>query len=144
MAANTAAVGYGVLLKRGDGAGSEAFTSITELKSVSGPNFSLDVSEASHTASPSAAKEFVAAMIDAGEVTFECNFVMDGTQNLAAGILLDLKNRTKRNFQIAWPTATASTISFAGFVTGWSPKVAINDVMTVEIKIKITGLPTIA
>lgn len=144
MADTTAKVGYGVLLKRGDGGGSEVFTSIAELHSISGPSWSLDTHDASNTESASAFKEYVAGMADAGEITLECAFLMDATQNLAAGILLDLKNRTKRNFQLVWPTATSATVSFKAFVTGWTPKVEINSVMTVEIKLKLTTLPTIA
>jgi hypothetical protein len=140
--ATTAAIGYGTLLKRGDGGGTEVFTAIGELKSLSGPSYSMDTPEATHMASANAAKEYVAGLIDAGEVTAEVNFLNDSTQNLTAGIKLDWKNRTKRNFQIYFPTATTNTITFAAFVTGWSPKASVGDILTVEVKLKVTGLPT--
>lgn len=142
--ATTAKVGYGVLFKRGDGGGTEVFTSIGELKGITGPSWSLDTLEASSTDSTSAFKEYVAGMADAGEVTLTVNFLNDATQSLAAGILLDLKNRTKRNFQIVFQTATTATYSITGFVTKFTPSAPINDVMTVAISIKLTGLPTVA
>ena len=89
--------------------------------------------------SPSAFKEIAAGMLDGGEVSIECNFLMDGTQDVTAGILLDWTNRTKRNFQIAWVTPTAETIQFAAFVTRYTPKTPAADVMTVDITLKLTG-----
>jgi len=142
MAATTAKIGFGVLLKRGDGGGPETFTAIAELKSINGPASAMDTPEATHSESPNAAKEFVAGLIEGGEITATCNFLNDGTQSLAAGVHADWKNRVKRNFQLVWPTPTARTEAFAAFVTRYAPQAAIDDVMTVEITLKITGLQT--
>lgn len=141
MAATLAKVGYGSLLKRGDGGGSEVFTAIAELLSFSFAS-SLDTVEATHMESLSSAKEFIAGMLDMGEVTAECNFLNDATQNLAAGVQLDMKNRTKRNWQLYVVSNTTDTISFTGFVTSVTRKASVNDKITLELKIKVTGLPT--
>lgn len=142
MAATTAKIGFGVLLKRGDGASpTEAFTAIAELQSIQGPGYSLEVVDATHSESPDAHREKIAGLIDAGEVSAEVTFLpTDATQNFAAGIQKDLLDRTKRNFQIVWPGP--KTYAFAAFVTSFQPQASISDKMTASITLAITGKVT--
>ncbi len=138
-------LGYGVVLKRGDAASSEQFTAIAELFNLSGPSLGLDTVETTHTASTGAYREYIAGLLEAGEVSAEVNFLpADATQTEAAGILLDLKNRTLRNWQIIWTDAGPTTWAFAAFVTSFEPSASIEDRMTASITLKLSGDPTLA
>lgn len=140
-----AVLGFGVLLKKGDGASPEVFTSIAELTGLSGPGLSMDTVEATHTGSSGNYREYIAGLLDAGEVSFDVNFLpADSTQDESTGLLADKKNRTLRNFQIVWPDSGNTTWSFAAFVTSFEPSSPIDDRMTASVTLKISGDPTLA
>ena len=137
--------GFGVKLQRGDAASPEVFTDIAELINLSPPSLSLDTVESTHTSSTNKYREFIAGLLDAGEVSIEVNFLpANATQNEAAGILKDMKDRTKRNFKIVFPDSGATIWSFAAFVTAFNPSAPIDDRMTASITLKLTGDPTLA
>ncbi len=138
-------LGYGVLLKRGNAASPEVFTAIAELFNLSGPSLGLDTVETTHTQSTSAYRERIAGLLDAGEVSAEVNFLpADATQTEAAGILLDMKNRTLRNWEIIWTDAGPTTWTIAAFVTSFEPSAPIEDRMTASITLTLSGKPTLA
>ena len=66
---------FGTLLKVGDGGGTEVFTTIAEVKEISGPSISVDTVELTTHSSSGAWKEYLPTLIDAGEVTFDVNFI---------------------------------------------------------------------
>ena len=137
--------GFGVKLQRGDAASPEVFTDIAELINLGGPGLSLDTVEVTHTGSTNKYREYIAGLLDAGEVSAEVNFLpANATQNEAAGILKDIKDRTKRNFKIVFPDSGSATWSFAAFVTAFEPSAPIDDRMTASITLKLTGDPTLA
>ena len=80
MASSIAIPAYGTLLKIGDGGSPENFTIVAEVKDISGPKMKADTAETT-THSPggvaptSAWKEYLATLLEAGDVTFKVNFV---------------------------------------------------------------------
>jgi len=58
--------------------------------------------------------------------------------------LKDLKNRTKRNFQLVFPDVGATTWAFAAYVTGFEPSAPVDDLLGASVTLKITGQPTLA
>jgi len=134
---------FGTLLKRGDGGGTEVFTTIAEVRDISGPSISVDTTEVTHQTSTNGWKEKLPTLKDAGEVSFDCNFIpTENTQDAGAGLLLDLKNKTKRNFQLVFPDTT--TWSFSAFVTGFAPSAPLGDALTASVTLTVTGEPTLA
>ena len=135
-------LGFGVLLKVGDGASSEAFTAIAELIGLSGPGLSLDTVESTHTESLNAAKEYIAGLKDGGEVSVDLNFLPGNATHTA--LIADWAARTLRNFEIVWPDTGSTKWSFSAFVTNYEPSAPIEDRMTASASLKITGVPTFA
>lgn len=133
--------GYGTLLKRGDGGGPETFTTVGEVRSISGP--SMETDEADVTTHSSAAagafREFILTLIDAGSVEFEVNYVPSDPTHI--GIRQDFLARTKRNWQIVLPGAI-QTISFAGYVKSMPYEFPVDDAMLQKISIRCTGAPS--
>lgn len=138
----TAAIsGYGTLLKRGDGGSPETFSTVGEVRSMSGPSMETDeIDVTTHSSAAAGAfKEFIMGLIDAGSVEFDVNYVPSDPTHI--GLRTDFLNRTKRNWQIVLPGAI-QTISFAGYVKSMPFEFPVDDAIMQKISIRCTGAPT--
>lgn len=136
---------FGTLLKIGDGGGTEVFTTIAEVKDISGPSLKLDTEEVTSHSSTGGWREYIATLLDAGEVTFDVNFIpTNATHSQTSGLLKDLKNKTLRNFQLVFSNVGATTWAFSAFVTGFEPAEPVEGVLAASVTLKITGQPTLA
>jgi hypothetical protein len=108
-ASSNALNAFGTLLQRGDGAGTEVFTTIAELQNVEIPGVETDILDVTHHTSPGAFKEFVLGLRDGGEVTVEGSYVpKEATQNATTGLLADNLSGVKRNFKCIFSDAVAA------------------------------------
>ena len=141
--ASPAISAFGTLLQVGDGAVSEAFTTIAELRSLKGPSIKADVIDVTthNTATPF--KRFISGLLDGGDVTFDVNFIpQDPTHSYSAGLLADMLNRTRRNFQIVFPDVGTTTWLIPGIITGFDMTSDPTDVLKASITVKVAGPPT--
>jgi predicted secreted protein len=137
--------GYGTLFKIGDGGTSEVFTTVAEVTNIGGPKFALDTLDVTNHSSTSAWREFIAGLLDPGELSLDLSFVPTGaTHSQTSGLLRDMKNRTKRNFQMVFPDVGGTTWAFSGYVTGFEVGAPVDDKLSASVTIKITGAPTLA
>jgi hypothetical protein len=137
--------GFGTLLKVGDGGATEAFTTIGSVMDISGPSLGVDTAEVTNHSSTAAYEEFVATVVRTGDVTFTVNFDPAlATHAYGSGLLEDMENKTKRNYQLVFPDTAATTWAFAAFVTGFSPSAPVAGALTADVSLKITGQPTLA
>lgn len=131
----------GVKLQRGDGGGSEVFTTIAEVTNIKGPGEKAPQLDA--TSFDSTAMEFIAGLSDNGELTFDVNFV--GSDAQQQGLRTDLRNGTLRNFKLILNdhATTPTTITFAAIVTA-APELSgsVNQVMKGSCSLKISGSAT--
>lgn len=132
---------YGTLLKRGDGGFPETFTTVPEVRSISGPTMETDEADVTthSSAAAGAFREFILTLIDAGTIEFEINYVP--TDTVHTGIRNDFLNRTKRNWQMVLP-GNVQTISFAGYVKTAPLEFPVDDAITMKITIRLTGQVT--
>lgn len=136
---------FGTLLKIGDGAGSEVFTTIAEVRDVSGPGLGLATAEVTNHSSTGGWREHVGTLNDGGDVTFEINYIpTTTTHNATGGLIRDLKNKTKRNFQLVFSDSGATTWSIAAFVTKFEPLEPVDGALRANVSLKISGQPTLA
>lgn len=137
---------FGTLLKIGDGATpTEGFTTIAEVTNIGGPGFSMDTPDVTSHSSANKWREFIAGLLDAGEVTFTINFIpTNATHSQTSGLLKDMKNRTKRNFQLVFPDSGATTWTLPTFITGFEPGEPIDNALTADVTLKVAGEPTLA
>ncbi len=135
---------FGSLLKIGDGGTPEAFTTIAECYDISGPSLALDAIEITHHTSTDGWREFVGGLLDGGEVTLSINFDPVGaTHGYSSGLVEDMVNRTKRNFQLVFPDPGTTTWAFTALVTGFEVKAPIDDRLSSDVTLKISGKPTL-
>ncbi len=137
---------FGTLLKVGDGATpTENFTTIAEVRDISGPKLEQETEEVTSHGSPGGWKEYVGTLLSAGEVTFDLNFVpTEATHNPSTGLIADLKNRVKRNFQLVFPDASTTTWAFTALVTGFEPDEPVAGSLSAAVTLQVTGQPTLA
>lgn len=132
---------YGTRLQLGDGATpTEVFTSISEVKDISGPSYSLDTIDVTSHSSPDGWEELIAAFKRNGEVTFDVNYTpSDPTQDIETGLFAVLDAREVRNFRLIWPDDYG--VQFAAMVTGFEPQSPVADARTASITLKVSGPP---
>lgn len=136
---------FGTLLKRGNGAAPETFTTIAEVRDIVGPKLKLNTKETTNHSSTDGWKETIGTILEAGEVGFEIGWLPgDATHSFGAGLVLDMVNRTKRNFQVVFPSSPAVTWAFTALVTGFDPKAPVSGDLAADIKLEISGKPTLA
>lgn len=149
MADSDAHTGFGALIQNGDGASPENFVSILGVKNITGPNIQRDTHDVTTQASPSGFREFIGGLIDAGEVSFEANFLpRDPTQGQAEGGFLaefDKSSCSSRgNWRILLPECDGegeTYFGFAGIVTGSQIQMPMDDIMAFTGTIKVSGRP---
>lgn len=130
---------HGTLLKIGDGATpTEAFTTIGEVKDITGPPQTTDTEEVTNHDSQGW-KEYIATLQDGGDITFDINYTGAVSQR---SLRTDQANKTKRNFQIVLPLETPETLEFSAYVTSFSYNAPVSGALTASITLKVTGAVT--
>lgn len=137
---------FGTLLQMGDGASPEVFTTLAEVKDISGPDISLDTEDITPHDAVGGWEEFIPTILRSGEVTFDLNFVPSSTQHgdSAGGLINILKNRTKTNFKLVLPTTPTYSWAFAAYVTGFSNSMPVGGVLGASVTLKVTGVLALA
>jgi hypothetical protein len=120
--------------------GTEVFTTIAEVKSISGPNLSAGVTDITNMDSASNTREFLSTLIDPGELTFDINLLGGSAQHKS--IMTTLQARTKKNWKLYFTDSIPSYLSFAAYIVGMNFSAGIEDVLGASISLKITGTPT--
>lgn len=143
MARTGAKIGMRTLFKREHPVGSATYVAVAEVKTISGPSMSRDALDATHMSSDDDHAEFVAGVPDGGEVSLVLNFRPEHvSQGEASGLLNDLQAGTLRSWRVEWPQFTNTpTLTFSGIVTGYEPSAATRDLLTVAVKVKVSGKP---
>lgn len=137
---------FGTLLKIGDGASSESFTTVGEVRDIKGPSLELNTEDVTNHSSTGGWEEHIATTASGGELTFEINWIpANATQSYSTG-LLKLLATTKApwNFQLVVPAASPVTWSFAAIVTKFPPDLPVKGAQRVSVTLKLSGQPTLA
>ena len=133
---------YGTLLQMGDGAGTaEVFTTIAEVGDIDGPSESVETIDVTNHSSPNARKEFIAGLIDSGEVSFSINWIpTDATHDATTGLQKVMADRAVTNFKLLYPDATED--AFAALVTKFNKKEPVAGKLSADITLKVSGAVT--
>jgi len=141
--ATSAIPGYGTLLKMGDGATPETFSTIVEVNEINPPEITLKTDDATHHGS-GGWEEVIATLLSGGEISAKVNWIpTDATHNESTGFYAAMINRTKKNWKVVLPDST-KTFAFAAYVTKSKLGTPLDKKMTAEITLKITGAVTVS
>lgn len=134
---------FGTLLQIGDGGGTEAFTTIAEVRDITPPQLGLDTTEVTNHSSPGGWEEHIPTILRTGQVSFQANWIpAHATQSYSAGLLKDLVNKTKRNFRIVLPAG--ATWQFAAYVNAFNGSLPVAGAKGLSVTLRPTGQPTLA
>lgn len=120
---------------------SNVLTQLSEILSVTPPqSVGADV-EATHMASPSRRREYIAGLIDDGEGTFEMNYVAGSATDLL--IQAALTDGATRSYKIVIPDgSTGWEVTGDCIVKGYERNIPIDDRMTATLTVRFSGAAT--
>jgi predicted secreted protein len=136
----------GTLLKIGDGGSpSESFTTIAEVKSITGPGLTSDSLDVTTHDTSDGYREFIQGLKDGGTLDFDINFVPTLAEHDAStGLLSMYDDGDRHNFQMVFPDDSETTWTIPGFVQNFSINAPVDDVLSASVSIKVSGKPTLS
>ena len=133
--ATEARIGYGTILRIATPEAPAVFATIGEVTSVTPPPMTRDIIDATHMASPNRTREFIAGLIDGGEMSCDLNFVPGSISDIR---LREMQTETEPSAcEIEYPNGTVQ--SFFAYCTGYEPSDPLDDKMTATATFKVTG-----
>lgn len=137
--------GPGFLLQVNYRAGnSGTFTTVAEVKDITGPSVSLDVVDVTNQDSPGGYEEIIPTIRRAGEVDFDVNFnPANATHDGATGLLYLANNKIKRGWRLLLLDEDDSYWAFDAYVVAFQTKAPVAGVLTGTTKLRVTGMPHI-
>lgn len=137
--ATTAFIGSGSLLKLGDGASPEVFSTIYEVRNIGDLGQENDLIEATHMLST--AKEYIYGLADGVELPVVVSYKPTDTSHVA--LLAAQAARTTKNFKLTMPSGGGSlTFSFSALIRGWKLPLSPNEIAEMTFTLKISGAIT--
>ena len=134
---------HGTIIQIGDGAGTENFTNVAEVKDVSGPDFLRELHDAS--AQTDTDVHYVPGMRKVGEISFPLNFIpTNATQDVNTGLLKDHRDGTLRNFKMIFPDIGNTEWLFPCYVKSFAPAAPNDGLLEGEVTLQPSGTPTLA
>ncbi len=138
--ATSAFLGSQTLLKLGNGASPEIYTTVGEVTNISELAAKKDLIEVTHLLST--AKEYIGGLSDGQEITFECNYVPNNQEQRALDIAAKSASAAK-DFRYVLPSTAAggaATFSFSAIVLSSSiGPTTPNTATKIKFGLKITG-----
>lgn len=129
-------VAMGTVIKKGT-------TAVASLTSIDGVSVSADTIESTTLDTVGGYRTFVNGLKDAGEVSVSGYFTYSAHNTLLA----DFEAGTSNSYTIEFPdraTTKGTTWSFSGIVTAFGTSADLEDMVSFEATIKLTGKPTLA
>lgn len=131
----------GTLLKIGDGGGPETFTTIANVFSIGDAGAEAEMIDVTDHSSTSGWKEKLPGLIDGGAVTMQIHYdPVAGTHDDATGLINDMENRTKRNFELVWPDAANTKWGFSAYVKSFKAEAPVDGKLAASVALEITGV----
>lgn len=135
-----AKIANGTLLKIGDGASPEAFTTVPEVTRLSGPSIRFDLLDVTSHDTVGFFREYIPGLADGDKIAATINWRPSNT--IHKNIRIDSYARTSRNFKVVFPDTSDNTVACSTYVESQMPKADVGTVLTADISLKITGQPT--
>lgn len=123
----------------------EAYTTIAGVGDITGPTTQLAETETTSHSTGKPHRTFIPTLIDDGTIAFPCYFnPSDPTHSLFSSYGLEnlYQNRAVTKWRLVNTDPTQRTRQFLGFVNKLDEKYPIAGVMTRDVTIRITSVPT--
>lgn len=141
--ATAAWLGQGSLLQLDDGLGN--FTTISEVKSINGPDEKRAIIDVTSHSSAGQRREFINGLIDGGSLKFDAIWLpTDASQNGTTGFYSVFNSGARRNYRILLSNPQATVVSLSGLAMSHSKVIPIDKEASFTGEVKITGTVTVA
>lgn len=134
-----AKISNGTLIKVGDAASPEVFTTIPEVMRLSGPSVRFDLLDVTSHDTIGFFREWIPGLADGEKVAISVNWRPSNT--IHKSIRVDAYARTLRNIKIVFPDSTDNTSTMATYIESTQPKADIGQALGNDFSFKITGAP---
>lgn len=130
--------GFGVIIQRSI---ASVWTTIAQIKDGPvGPSLDRTMIDVTSKDSTSRYREFLAGLRDGGEVTFTIGYDPAGTTH--AQLLTDFGSDTAASWRVAFADSDTWAAVFSAFVKSFQPTGPLDDELTADVTLKITGVVT--
>lgn len=129
---STAVLGYNVDFSIYNGS---TYTQVAEVTNITWPGYKRDAIDVTYMDSTSSFREYIAGLMDAGEVTVEMNWVPSATDPILAAMTAGVGQ-----FKLQY--AGAVNIVFKAIVTSWTTQSPLGEKLSGTATFKISGVPT--
>lgn len=134
--ASSAISGVGTKFRRWSGS---AWVDLAEVNTINGPTMSRETIDVTSLDSIGGYREFITGFRDAGTVTFGMNFTRANYELIKA----DFESDSIQNYEILLPDTDATSLEFEGIVTECPLTIPMDDKITIDVTIKISGKPAL-
>lgn len=117
--------------------------SVGELTTIGGLNLSAATIDVTTLDSEDGYRKFIKGLRDGGEVPISGFFDPDDTNGQQA-LLANLNSEAAATFSIVFPATISASWTFSGIVTAFATGADLEDAVTFEASIKVSGKPTLA
>jgi hypothetical protein len=128
------------VLKRESTPGSTTFNVVAEVKGVRGPSLSGGVVDVTSFDS-AGVREFVATLRDAGTLSFTVNYIPNGSGTGHQLLAADTLSGVTTNFRLEFQFSPTVNMAFSGIVTNFEVSAELEQAVSANVTIKITGWP---
>lgn len=124
--------GIGTIFNRWDGA---QWQPIAKIQNIGGPTMSRDTVETTTLDNTDGYRTFIGGLRDGGDVSLPMNFTEAGYLAMKA----DFEDDEEQKYQIVLPNDENTTLEFEGLVTDLPLDIQMEEVISCDITIKVSG-----
>lgn len=112
---------------------------VGQIRSISGPGVSANDVDTTTLDSSSNFRTFTCGLLDPGEVTFAT--VYDSTCISHARLTYYMGQKSEKTWTVYHGSSAGDTDAFVGYVKAMSREIPLDDVITCDFTLKVTGKP---
>lgn len=115
---------------------------IGEVFNITPPSATVDQVDVTHMLSPLRTREFIDGLIDAGECSFEMNYIPGSESDvlLLAILATPIGQSRRRSCRIIYPNGVSD--AFSANLQSYEPTLPTDDKMTATVTWRVTGVVT--
>ena len=133
----TKTVGYKSVLVATTSTGLDV--NLAQVRNISGPGVTATDVDTTTMDSSTNYRTFAAGLLDPGEVTF--GIVYDSTDATHSRLVRWMGSRYSAGWKVYHGSTAATEQGFTGYVKGMSREIPMDDVITCDVTIKVSGSP---
>ena len=114
---------------------------IGQIRNISGPGVSANDVDTTTLDSSSNFRTFSCGLLDPGEVSFSTVYDPVTTATMHKRLAYYMGQRSTKTFTVYHGSSTGDTDAFVGYVKAMGREVPLDDVISCDYTLKVTGLP---